>query len=1761
MKTLRQILFLMVTAAIVFSASPAFASSLQEDVLYYVNIERQANGVQPLSYNSDLGNGASIRANEASVLFAHQRPDGREVKSVLNGAEHKAELNVDGAAAGGTITTTADSIVVGQNTKVSAAASDANGTPGTWNINSTNTATISDQATTMLNQLKAAQSKAETARAEADKAAQDAAAKKEAAEKAAQAVTDAQKKLNDLTQQAADKAKQNKDDAAKLQAAKDALEQAQADYNTKQSAADAAADKAAVSKSKADQIDQYVQTMAESSKNWGNKWRTKKLSWKKAKAFDNAWKDLNQYVGKDTMDSYLNQHLNKFEKWVHKKTGISLVGDAYDAATDLKTAVDDIRDTEAGNAQRARGTADTAKTIVDGDTDIRDKAQNAADTSAQELAGLNTRKTNQEQIVKDAADISDKAQKDSETALAESKKKNTEMNNTNTAYASQWTETGSVIDNTVLSNALNGANVNVKATNGASNIQAADVQVKNAVAKTGTADTALTLTADRNVAVTADITSSNSKLGLTMSANQDKTTNNFGANIIEANIDTNGGDITVNGGTYIGLNQAELATAVKGTTEVTRTINGGNIRLDGDVVLATGHEVALTGTGDVTVTGTINSGNAYAAKSDNTAKTWENAKKLAQGNTGGAGAAGDTYLATITSGIEDSVISSTVTDLDAAAYKLHTNSQAYVGGYSNDAKTWTWQTGPEAGQNVTYTNWHTGEPNNQTDGNKITSQPAMTVNYSTLNNEQKDHAARWDNLENSGKTTHYIQETNLAATTLTVSAGNDVKLLGSVGNTANGAALDAVQIQAGHDINTAKDINSLTSTDISAGHDAMIGKDDSGKSITAGTAVYEVSAGNDVKVTGDITAATYVQVTGGNTAETDGAVRTTQVDKITVGGAESTPTVSISGSNGTTVNGAVSSGDVTISTTNANDTIVKGEIYAKDTASISAVRDVKVNAAITSEGAAQVSAAHNVSVQDITAKTILAESTATGWNEDNPVGTVTLNGKIKAAAQKNNEAIVIGTNGYFVNNVGSDVLSTDEANGGYWKVYSQTPLSEQEQFGTEKGGVLASGHNAIWNDMYETRGYEDKLAYYTASNDANNRYIFAYQPTVTLTAGNASKTYGETFTPTAENLTVTDDSAAVKATLNTAGKGAYDENVATHTAAAASSAGFAATARRDGGDLEDSEGNRSIYAISFKDADGNAVAGLNGYKVVETAGKLTIDRRDIQVTTDTVQTYGTETAEKTTTVAATGNSSGRDALVNGDQLGTVTSHFGKDYTDNQKGRTTADAGTYTNVIDEAGITGADGSDASVNYDVKTAGTATVNKADLTVTTAGINTTYGTVNTNYQTTHTALVNGDTDNLSYSHNDNGAYRDAGHTGDAGTYNITTTASGDALKIYNVTYNNGTINIDKANLTVTTADVNTTYGTVDKNYQTTHTNLVNGDADTITYTYNDHGAYVSDTRTGSVGDYALDTTAQGNVLRNYNVTTNTANINLDAATVNLNPSGEGSTTGTATITEGTPSYVSQLVNGDTTATAPTVTYAVGSNTSGNDYAIIVDVNGNPIVSGDVVGNYRFNYAGVATITPAAAPTTPSTTPADNTETPSTTASLLERVKLDYRDTSNLAGSGLYSLAQGADNVPGVNKILGLTDAQLPFFKVAGGQVSNYGTYDVTETPTEVKVTPTAKHIPEPNKEKNQYRALSKTYELTNGTGAFNLVYDGTTFNIYPADANAKSLLKAGDAQHNVEVGAKALYSSFNEMGIVLEDLDAIYIHTDATEDEAKA
>ena len=83
MKTSQRIMFFLVMAAILVVTSPAFASDIRTEVQYYVNVERINAGLTPVVLDDSIGRGAVVRATEAQVSFAHQRPDGRDVKSVL----------------------------------------------------------------------------------------------------------------------------------------------------------------------------------------------------------------------------------------------------------------------------------------------------------------------------------------------------------------------------------------------------------------------------------------------------------------------------------------------------------------------------------------------------------------------------------------------------------------------------------------------------------------------------------------------------------------------------------------------------------------------------------------------------------------------------------------------------------------------------------------------------------------------------------------------------------------------------------------------------------------------------------------------------------------------------------------------------------------------------------------------------------------------------------------------------------------------------------------------------------------------------------------------------------------------------------------------------------------------------------------------------------------------------------------------------------------------------------------------------------------------------------------------------------------------------------------------------------------------------------------------------------------------------------------------------------------------------------------------
>jgi len=83
MKTWQRMVSLLVFAVVVMAATPAMAANLENSVLHFVNVERMAAGVQPLTMDETLVAASDIRAEEAGVHFAHQRPDGREVQSVV----------------------------------------------------------------------------------------------------------------------------------------------------------------------------------------------------------------------------------------------------------------------------------------------------------------------------------------------------------------------------------------------------------------------------------------------------------------------------------------------------------------------------------------------------------------------------------------------------------------------------------------------------------------------------------------------------------------------------------------------------------------------------------------------------------------------------------------------------------------------------------------------------------------------------------------------------------------------------------------------------------------------------------------------------------------------------------------------------------------------------------------------------------------------------------------------------------------------------------------------------------------------------------------------------------------------------------------------------------------------------------------------------------------------------------------------------------------------------------------------------------------------------------------------------------------------------------------------------------------------------------------------------------------------------------------------------------------------------------------------
>ena len=92
--------------------------------------------------------------------------------------------------------------------------------------------------------------------------------------------------------------------------------------------------------------------------------------------------------------------------------------------------------------------------------------------------------------------------------------------------------------------------------------------------------------------------------------------------------------------------------------------------------------------------------------------------------------------------------------------------------------------------------------------------------------------------------------------------------------------------------------------------------------------------------------------------------------------------------------------------------------------------------------------------------------------------------------------IILRAGGSFINNSGLGAATFNIANGGSFSIFSQGPAGDTF-------GGLNSNNQAIWNTNYLTR-IEDL----SSSNSTGSRYVFAFQPTVTVSISNATKTYG-----------------------------------------------------------------------------------------------------------------------------------------------------------------------------------------------------------------------------------------------------------------------------------------------------------------------------------------------------------------------------------------------------------------------------------------------------------------------------------------------------------------------------------------------------------------------------------------------------------------------------------------------------------------------------
>src|SRR5690606_4849306 len=205
---------------------------------------------------------------------------------------------------------------------------------------------------------------------------------------------------------------------------------------------------------------------------------------------------------------------------------------------------------------------------------------------------------------------------------------------------------------------------------------------------------------------------------LSMNFNADFDDSGAGGTVVRKDLESMGGAIRFGGlGTIFSGESAQKINTSSGAS-------GGALHFYGEVLLANPEGLTITTSGgNVDFDRVLDAGNRYTY--DGTLRSWVDAKAAVESGAGDA--VGSTYLATITSALENT-----------AAMAAAAGREAWLGGSDAGVEgTWRWVTGPEGmedggqgrvfhngstqglsgyvGANGSFVNWNRGEPNNSGD--------------------------------------------------------------------------------------------------------------------------------------------------------------------------------------------------------------------------------------------------------------------------------------------------------------------------------------------------------------------------------------------------------------------------------------------------------------------------------------------------------------------------------------------------------------------------------------------------------------------------------------------------------------------------------------------------------------------------------------------------------------------------------------------------------------------------------------------------------------------------------------------------------------------------------------------------------------------------------------------------------------------------------------------------------------------------------------